>query len=44
MNAIPACVIPPPNGLDKEEPELAEEDDIPADDAAVLEDGEIERE
>jgi hypothetical protein len=32
MNGIPASVIPPPNGLDKEEPEFAEEDDIPTDD------------
>ena len=31
MNAIPASVIPPANGLDKEEPEFAEEDDIPSD-------------
>lgn len=30
--AIPTSVIPPATGLDKEEPEFAEEDDIPSDD------------
>ena len=32
MTPIPASVIPPRNGLEKEEPEFAEEDDIPSDD------------
>jgi hypothetical protein len=44
MNAIPTSVVPPRN-LDKEEPELAQEDDIPADDSTVADDdGDIERE
>jgi hypothetical protein len=44
MNAIPVGVIPPPNRLDQEEPELAEEDDIPSDDVPSLEDGHVGRE
>jgi hypothetical protein len=32
MQSIRANIIPPPSGLDKEEPEIAQEDDIPADD------------
>ncbi|MFC5498072.1 hypothetical protein ACFPOE_11050 [Caenimonas terrae] len=44
MNAIPNSVIPPRNGLDKEEPELAYEDDIPSDDESPAQDGDIERE
>jgi hypothetical protein len=44
MHAIPDSVIPPPKGLEKEEPEQAYEDDIPKDDAPSVEDGEVERE
>jgi len=44
MNAIPNSDIPPTRGLEKEEPELAYEDDIPSDDAPSVEDGEVERE
>lgn len=48
MNAIPTSVVPPRN-LDKEEPELAQEDDIPTDDSTddstvADDDGDIERE
>ena len=32
MNAIAPGLIPPKPGLEKEEPELAHEDDIPRDD------------
>ena len=32
MNSITPGLIPPMPGLEKEEPELAEEDDIPRDD------------
>jgi len=32
MNAITPGLIPPMPGLEREEPELAEEDDIPRDD------------
>jgi hypothetical protein len=32
MNSITPGLIPPRPGLDKEEPELAHEDDIPRDD------------
>lgn len=32
MNPISPSVIPAPRGLEKEEPEFAEEDDIPSDD------------
>ena len=31
-HAIAPGSVPPPRGLEKEEPELAQEDDIPADD------------
>jgi hypothetical protein len=31
-HSIKPGVIPPPPGLEKEEPELAEEEDIPSDD------------
>ena len=31
-HAIAPGVVPPPRGLEREEPELAEEDDIPTDD------------
>jgi len=44
MHAIPDSVIPPPSGLEKEEPELAYEEDIPSDEAPSVEDGQIERE
>ncbi len=33
--AISPGVVPPPRGLDKEEPEIAQEDDIPSDDGGV---------
>jgi hypothetical protein len=32
MVPIQSSVVPPPPGLEKEEPELAQEDDIPSDD------------
>lgn len=32
MKPIAASVVPPATGLEKEEPEFAEEDDIPSDD------------
>jgi hypothetical protein len=31
-HAIAPGIVPPPRGLDREEPELAQEDDIPSDD------------
>jgi hypothetical protein len=43
MNAIPDSVTPPRN-LDKEEPELAYEEDIPSDDRPSVEDGDVGRE
>jgi hypothetical protein len=33
-HSIKPGVVPPPPGLEKEEPELAEEEDIPSDDDA----------
>jgi hypothetical protein len=32
MNSIAPALVPPRPGLEKEEPELAQEDDIPRDD------------
>jgi len=34
-HAIAPGSIPPPPGLEKEEPELSDEDDIPSDDAGA---------
>jgi hypothetical protein len=34
-HSIKPGVIPPPPGLDKEEPEFADEEDIPSDDDSV---------
>jgi hypothetical protein len=34
---------PPPPGLDKEEPELGSEDDIPSDDTGQADEGEDQR-
>ena len=31
-HAIEPGIVPPPRGLEREEPELADEDDIPSDD------------
>lgn len=44
MKPIPNSVIPPRRGLENEEPELADEDDIPSDDEPSVEDGQVERE
>ena len=42
MHAIPDSVIPPRRGLEKEEPELADEDDIPSDEEPSVEDGQVD--
>ncbi len=43
-HSIAPGVIPPPRGLEKEEPELSNEDDIPSDDGQVKDSGEVARE
>jgi hypothetical protein len=40
-HSIAPGVIPPPKGLEKEEPELADEEDIPSDDDRTMSSGDV---
>lgn len=42
--SIKPGLVPPPRGLEKEEPEFANEEDIPSDDGQARESGEVARE
>ena len=44
IHSIKPGLVPPPRGLEKEEPEFTNEEDIPSDDGQVRDSGEAARE